>query len=245
MARAIRSVTVERGHDPRAFALVAFGGAGPMHAASLADSLDIDTILVPRANGVLSALGLLAADQRHDAVQTYRAALSTVDPETVEDRYESLTERVRADLSAPGRVTVSREAALRYQGQSHDLSVPVPDPFESDSVADRFHAAHERERGYRLDDLVELVTLRVTATVPGQNPTLSHDGSTSDPVDRREAYFDGTVLDTPVYDRDRLPVGAAVAGPAVFEGGESTVVVPPRWRAEVDERGTLRVEGQQ
>ncbi|WP_436935963.1 hydantoinase/oxoprolinase family protein [Halovenus marina] len=242
MARAIRTVTVERGHDPREFALVAFGGAGPMHAASLADSLDIDTILVPRANGVLSALGLLTADERHDAVQTHRALLSTLATETVMRRYDTLSERVLEDLTTPDRARISREAALRYRGQSHELTVAAPDPFERGAVAERFHAAHERERGYRLDDPVELVTLRVTATVPGRDPTLSHEGTTSDPVEHREAYFDGAFRDTPVYDRDRLPVGAEFVGPVVFEGGESTVVVPPAWRVDVDDQGTLRVE---
>jgi N-methylhydantoinase A len=243
MTRAIREVTVERGHDPRGFALVAFGGAGPMHAGALADGLDVGTIRVPRANGVLSALGLLAADERHDASRTRRTALSAADRDAVESVYEGMTRRVREASSDPGAASLRRRADLRYDGQSHELTVDVPDPFDAATVADRFHAAHERARGYRLDDEpIELVTLRVTATIPGETPNITHEGTNDEPVDHRDAYFEGAFRETPVYDREAVPAGTAVDGPAIFEGGESTVVVPPDWRATVDGRGTIEME---
>ncbi len=241
MARTIREVTVERGHDPRRLAMVAFGGAGPMHAAALADRLEVGTVLVPRANGVLSALGLLAADERHDAVRTVGGRLDEVDPGTVESRYDGLCERVLADTSAPEAAVLARGADLRYVGQSHELTVDL-ETFDPPAVREAFHTAHERARGYRLDEPVEVVTLRVTATVPGDRPTVSHQGRSSDPVTHRPVRAGEGWHETPVYDRDRATVGLAVEGPAVFEGAESTVVVPPGWGGTVDDRGTLRLE---
>ena len=246
MTRAIRDVTVERGHDPREFALVAFGGAGPMHAAALADRLDVGRVRVPRANGVLSALGLLAADERHDASRTHRATLADADTDAIEAVYGEMADRLRDTSSDPDRAAVARRADLRYDGQSHELTVGVPDPFDPATVADRFHAVHERARGYRLgEEPIELVTLRLTATLPGETPEISHEGQSSEPVEQRDASFGGTFRETPVYERASVPVGAAIDGPAIFEGGESTVVVPPGWRTTVDGRGTIELRRQE
>ena len=242
MSRAVRNVTVKQGHDPREFALVAFGGAGPMHAAALADSLGVATISVPRANGVLSALGLLAAPERHDSSRTIRESITSVDPDTVESEYEQLTARVREDSSDRTSANITREADLRYAGQSHELTVEVDDPFTATEAEERFHAAHERIRGYRLDDEpIEIVTIRVNGTIPAGTVAFTHEGKYSEPVDHREAFFDGQFQETPVYERDRLQVGTTVEGPAILEGGESTVVVPPEWEGTVDERGTFEV----
>ena len=241
MTRAIRGVTLERGHDPRAFALVAFGGAGPMHAAGLADRLGIDTVVVPAASGVCSALGMLAADERHDSSRTHRVGLPSADPSAVGDHYDRLTERALASASDPARATVERQADLRYAGQSHELTVAVPDPFDPESVAERFHEAHERHRGYRLEEPIDLLTLRVTATVPVDPPPLDHSGERADPAASRPVSFEGTFRETPVFDRS-LPAGTELAGPAVVAGGESTTVVPPDWDVTVDHRGTLRMD---
>ncbi|MFB6183871.1 MAG: hydantoinase/oxoprolinase family protein [Haloarculaceae archaeon] len=242
MTRAIRGVTVERGHDPRAFALAAFGGAGPMHAAALADRLDVERVVVPRAEGVLSALGLLAADERHDAVRTYRTPLAEADPDAVETVYGDLATTVLDDTTDPEAATVERAADVRYRGQSFELAVDVPDPFDAATVADRFHEAHERTRGYRMDEPLAVVNLRARATVAGDPPSLAYDPAGDPLAGRREAYFDGEYRDTPVYDRERVPVGEPYAGPAIFEGGESTVVLPPDWTARVDGDGTLVLE---
>ncbi|RLM83344.1 hydantoinase/oxoprolinase family protein, partial [Halobellus sp. Atlit-38R] len=123
MTRAIRAVTVERGRDPRQFGLVAFGGAGPMHAAALAESLDIETVVVPRACGVLSAYGLLAADQKHDSVRTLRRPLSGLDAEAVESAYADLEADTLDDVTDPDDAAVRRAADLRYVGQSFELTV--------------------------------------------------------------------------------------------------------------------------
>ena len=241
MTRAVRRVTLERGHDPRSFALVAFGGAGPMHAAGLAGRLDIDTVVIPAASGVCSALGMLAADERRDVSRTHRTRLDGVDPDTVADRYGRLVERALETVSDTEQARVERRADLRYTGQSHELTVSVTNGFDPERVAERFHQTHEQRRGYRLDEPVDLLTLRVTATVPGDPPPLGHTGEHTDPVERRDVSFGGQFHETPVYDR-RPPADASLAGPAVVAGEESTTVVPPGWRATVDDHGTLRID---
>jgi N-methylhydantoinase A len=239
MTRAVRAVTVERGHDPRAFGLVAFGGAGPMHAAALADSLDVESVVVPRACGVLSAYGLLAADEQHDAVRTLREPLAELDGERVECAYEDLADAVRSDVAAGGDPVVERAAAVRYVGQSFELSVPVDDPFDPDAVRRRFETAHEDAYDYLLDDPVELVTARVTAVVERDHVDVAYDPTGDARTGTRDAFFDGDYRETPVYDREALPVGEDVAGPAILDQRESTVVVPPTWTGTVQDDGTL------
>ncbi len=243
MARAVRTVTVKQGHDPRAFALVGFGGAGPMHACALAERLGIETVRVPLANGVLSALGLLAAPERHDASRTINQSLGVTETAQIDEAYAELTEQVQSEMSEPANATVRRQADLRYEGQSHELTVEIDAPFDSRATSERFHRTHERTRGYRLDDEpIQIVTLRVTATTPGDKPELTHKGSKKEPHEHRDADFDGEVYETPVFERETLPVGASINGPAVLEGGESTVVVPPEWTATMDSRGTLSLK---
>ncbi|RLM89304.1 hydantoinase/oxoprolinase family protein [Halobellus sp. Atlit-38R] len=240
MARAIRSATVERGHDPREFGLVAFGGAGPMHACALADDLDIGTVVVPPACGVLSAYGLLAADEKHDAVRTHRVGLADVDPAVVDERYDELEGDVLADARDPDAATVRRRADLRYAGQSFELTVDVRDPFDPDHVEERFHEAHASTYGYRMDEPVDLVNLRVSATTPRRGPATAYEAEGDAHTGEREATFGGErTYETPVYDRTGLEVGRSIGGPAVIEQAESTVVVPPIWDAEVRADGSL------
>jgi N-methylhydantoinase A len=250
MARAIRSVTVERGRDPRAFDLVAFGGAGPMHAAALADRLDMDRVIVPGSAGVLSAYGLLAADETHDAARTVRLSLADTTATDLGDAFDALTRRVLGDVSDPAAARVERAADCRYAGQSFELTVDagavedVTDaPTDPDALAERFAAAHERAYGYRLDADVEAVTLRVTATVEVEAPTVTTSGVTDAERGTREVVFpdDGTVSAT-VYDRDALAPGETLDGPAVLAGTESTTVVPPTWSGRVRRDGTVVLE---
>ncbi|MFA9417322.1 hydantoinase/oxoprolinase family protein [Natrinema sp. HArc-T2] len=240
MTRTIRSVTVERGHDPREFALVAFGGAGPMHAAALADSLSVDRVVVPRPGGVLSAFGLLAADESYDAVRTVGVDLDGAERATLESVYDDLVADVLADASDRDAARVERAADCRYAGQSFELTVPVDETFDAAAVADRFHAAHERTYGYAMDESIEVVNLRATATIPGTEPGISHTGTGDAVVGSREAHFpEAGARETTVYDWDRLETGASVAGPAVLEQAESTTVVPPAWTGEILADGTL------
>jgi len=249
-ARAVRSVTVERGHDPREFVLCAFGGAGPMIAAALAADLGVGTALVPRGAGVLSAVGLLAADERHDAVRTYRTPLAGVDPGAVEAVYGDLGGRAMAD--ADGEPTLARRADCRYAGQRHEVTVDVPTPFDPAVVRERFHAAHERVRGYRMDEPVDLVALGVTATVAGSLPELAFDPAGDPGRGTRTVTFGGPASDgrdrggvdgdeTPILARRGLDPGRTVEGPAVVEGASSTTVVPPEWAATVTPAGHLRL----
>jgi len=243
MARAIRRVTVERGHDPRDFDLVAFGGAGPMFAAALADRLGVRRVWVPRANGVLSALGLLAADEHHDAVRTVRTTLDEADPAAVREQFADLEASVLSSASDPEAATIDRSADCRYAGQSHELTVAIGEEFDPAAVASRFHEVHERTRGFAMqDEPIEVVTLHVGATNEAHAPEIVHEGTRSAPTDTRGALFDEVRHETPVYDRDELASDTSVPGPAICEGGESTVVVPPDWTARVDERGTLALE---
>ena len=239
MTRAIRAVTVERGHDPRKFGLVAFGGAGPMHAAALADALDVETVVVPRACGVLSALGLLGADEKHDASRTRRSLAADVDPEEAEAVFAELEAEALADVSDPAAATVARAADLRYHGQSFELTVPVDDPLSVPATVDRFHAAHERTYGYRMDEPVELVTLRTTAVVERQAPATRYAAAGDPDRGSRRANFGGEFHETPVYAREALAAGSTVDGPAVLEQAESTVVIPPAWAGRVRDDGTL------
>ena len=239
MTRAVRAVTVERGHDPREFALAAFGGAGPMHAAALADRLDVSRVVVPRACGVLSAFGLLAADETSEAVRTYRTRIDGADSDAVEAIFDDLASEARADLRDPEAADLARRADLRYAGQSFELSVDVHDRFDPEAVARRFHDAHETAYGYRMDEAVELVGLGVRATVARETPAVAYSADGEARVGEREAVFGGEVRETPIYRRAGLPVGESVAGPAVCEQADSTVVVPPDWTAEVRADGTL------
>ncbi|MFC4439613.1 MULTISPECIES: hydantoinase/oxoprolinase family protein [Natrialbaceae] len=240
MTRTVRSVTVERGHDPREFALVAFGGAGPMHAGALAESLEVDRVVVPRPGGVLSAFGLLAADESYDAARTVQVDLANAETGRLEDVYDELVANVLSDVSDSRTAQVERGADCRYAGQSFELTVPVDESFDSDAVRERFHAAHKRAYGYRMDEGIEVVTLRTSATVEGASPTVRHAGSGDARIGTREAQFPGHgARETAVYDRDRLDPGTPVTGPAVLEQAESTTVVPPSWAGEVLEDGTL------
>jgi N-methylhydantoinase A len=238
MTRALRVISVERGLDPREFALLAFGGAGGMHACALAEELGMETVLVPRAGGVLSALGLAISDVRRDYVSPYLSALDDVDAGEFEERFAEMEGAAEGDLDGPEH---TRRADLRYRGQSFELTV------EADALKkleDRFHAAHERRYGYRMEDeAVELVNLRLISTLPVEKPGLDEPGPEGDAAaGEREANFDGEWLTVPVLDRERMGEGSEVEGPAVVEFRESTCVVRPGWSGRVDGVGTLVLE---
>jgi len=241
MTRALRVISVERGLDPRELTLVAFGGAGGLHACALAEELRIGRVLAPRAAGVLSALGLAISEVRRDHVHPFLAALDAADPAEVEAGFAALERRVGEQLAGDPRRTVARSADARYQGQSFELTVDAGD---LRGLAERFHAEHERRYGYRMDDEpVELVNLRLVATVPGDKPRLREGPPPPTvPCGRRRASFDGDWREVDVVDRADLGAGSAVGGPAVVELAESTLLVRPGWRGTVDEAGALVLE---
>ena len=238
MVRALRVISVERGLDPREFALLAFGGAGGMHACALAEELGMETVLVPRAGGVLSALGLAISDLRHDYVNPYLVGLENVEKEEFEKKFEKMESSASEDLEDP---EYDRRADLRYRGQSFELTV------EADSLEkleERFHAAHEQRYGYRMDDeSVELVNLRLISTVPVEKPELDEPEPEGEAESgTREANFDGEWQEVAVLDRERMGKGSEVSGPAIVEFKESTCVVRPGWQGAVDGVGTLVLE---
>ena len=238
MARALRVVTVERGVDPRRFALMPFGGAGPMHAPALAEELGIRRILCPRASGVLSALGLIASDRRRDTARTVGLSGADLTSERIAAEVEALRASIGEGLEH-AELEVSYE--LRYRGQAFELAVdgpPRPDPGD---LRDRFEAEHERRYGYRDRDAeVELVNLRIALVEPGPSPSPS--AAEGDPQrSRRKARFGGEWIETEVV-RGEPGAGLEAQGPCIFELPEATLVVPPRWRAAVDERGTIAAE---
>jgi N-methylhydantoinase A len=239
--RALRVISVERGLDPRDFALLAFGGAGGMHACALAEELGMSTVLVPRAGGVLSALGLAISDLRRDYVRPYLADLADVKAAEMKGTFEDMEIAAAKDLEGP---EYTRRADLRYRGQSFELTVEAERPLEVEKLRERFHAAHEQRYGYRMEDEpVELVNLRLIATVPVEKPELEESLPEGDAErGRREANFGGEWIEVPVLDRGRMGKGSELEGPAIVEFKESTCVVRPGWRGAVDGVGTLVLE---
>ncbi len=254
MERSLRVVSIERGHDPRELGLVAFGGAGPLHAVELADALDVPRVLVPRAAGTLSALGLLASDVVYDYSATRVRDWDHVEVPTVERLFEEFENQGRERLASEGippeRHTFDRSLDVRYTGQTFDLTVPAPDPFDADTravIVDRFHEAHERRYGHASrDEDIELVAVRVRARGHVEPPELHVERSESTLADAhletRPVRFDSSTQDAAVYARGKLPVQDGFEGPAVIEGSESTLVVPPGATAEMDEFGNIAVE---
>jgi N-methylhydantoinase A len=248
MVNAIKLVSVERGLDPRGFTLVGFGGAGPLHVASLADAIGIRSVLVPPAPGNTSASGLLCAEVRQDLVRTLVCPLNGIDSSVVtrlaEDLIQQAAELLAQEDVPPAEQQVVLSADLRYVGQSHELSIPlaVADLAEAglQNLNQRFQNQHSGIFGYALaEHAVELVNLRATAL--GSSPALpwprhSGQGSTAaTPIGSRRVHFRGAPeREWPVYRFDQLQVGAQFDGPAIVEYRGSTLVVPPHWDARYD-----------
>lgn len=244
MMRAIRSVTVERGHDPRRFTLVAFGGAGPLHALSLADMLEIEQVLLPLAGGVLSAYGLLAADEKHDATRTERVRLSDASAEGLESAFEELTTEVTAATRSGSseNIRIDRTAALRYVGQSFELEVAAETPVNIDKLKSRFVDAHQRAYGYTMDGPVELVTIGVSGSIRRDSPETTYDPEIPGQQETRTIHYDGTAHTASVYNRTAVEPDTTLAGPAVLEGSESTTLLPPDWSGTVSSDGTIHCQ---
>jgi N-methylhydantoinase A len=248
MLRALRTMTVERGLDPRGLALLAFGGAGPLHAAALARELGIRRILCPRASGVLCALGLAAAEPRRDAARTVMLTGAELTAERVAGERALLLERVRGELAAGdpagaagAQLRVRYE--LRYRGQSFELSV-ASESTDPEVLREAFARAHEQRYGYRDEHAeVELVTIRASAW--GAAPVLRLAGATGalardrpSAARSRRVMLDGGASQAS-YLRGDLPPGTRVRGPAICALADSTLLVPAGWEGEVDAHGTV------
>lgn len=252
MEAAIRVISVERGHDPRLFTLVAFGGAGPLHACELAAALRIPRVLVPSTPGVLSALGMLAADILKDYVQTIMVPAEEASGK-VEPVFAELEARGRDDLRREGvdlgRTVIERYLDLRYVGQSYELVVPYAGDLSA--AIDGFHAAHDRRFGYSdPGEHVQVVNVRLKARGLADKPQIERgeidSNATVEPAERRAVVFgsDGsaTTHDTPIFDRATLSPGSVVYGPAIVTQYDTTTVLPPGWRLSVDATRSLIAE---
>ncbi|WP_283137988.1 hydantoinase/oxoprolinase family protein [Rhizohabitans arisaemae] len=257
MADAIRELTVARGTDPRDFDLLAFGGAGPLHAAALAEELAIPRVVVPASPGTLSAWGMLQADVRHDLVRPFFAVLTgapgvRVPGERMAAEFGALRDEARELLAAESversRMVLRGAADLRYAGQEYTLTVPVPDRVDDaalETLAVGFHLAYRERYGHSNPaEAVELVNLRLAAIGVRPRPGTSPIGAGPEPVPirRTRAVFAGTEHDTAVYDRTDLGSGTCLAGPCVVLEAGCTTLVPPGWQATVTEHGHLILE---
>ena len=252
MVGAIRNISVERGHDPKDFALVAYGGAGPMHAIDVAALLGINRVVVPLNPGIASAFGLLAAEFKNDYARTFLQQAPGYDLDGIELVYSELEDEGRAWLNeegVPRRVhAMSRSADLRYAHQGSEVTVPLSGKQATgesmDALIQEFHAQHQQLYGFSLDQPVEIVTLRVTVSGDVGSVALPRwDGVSYSAekaiLDRRQVYFDqgNGFVPCNIYSRDQLSLGASISGPAILEGMDSTVVINPGWTSLVDDCG--------
>jgi N-methylhydantoinase A len=253
MERAVRVSSAEKGYDPRDLSLVAFGGAGPMHAAALAKSTGIPKVLVPEHPGVFSAIGLAMADIRHDFVQTRVAKGDQLTSEHLTplyDRLQRLGEEALERAGIPEKNSrFQRSADLRYVGQAYEVNVPVPDGrFDQaavETMRSRFHAMHKQLYAHNHPDKpVEFVSARLTALGLTAAPSMrASDESAQRPVskERRPVFFEETnaFVETPIYNRGALAPGCKFSGPAIVEQVDTTVVIHPDQSVSVDKYRNL------
>lgn len=253
LTRQIRRVTVERGEDPSAYVLVAFGGAGPLHAVQLATTMDMEGVLIPIRPGVFSARGLLVSDIRVDESHSYRK--STLDYATLNGQFDELVDlvlmRFKEQHIAPDSVIIDRALDMRYKGQSYELTVSVPggrhatiDSNDMDTIEHRFHDLHRQTYGHaRPDEETELITVRASGIVP--SPEFSEGRQSEEDVadpSIREVYFPETgFIPTDIFNRYALPTGASVEGPAIIEESSSMTVIPPGATCVVTAKGNLLI----
>lgn len=260
MANAIRSITISKGIDPRRFSLVAFGGAGPMHAVFIAQELGISEVIVPNAAGAFSAWGMLKTDIRHDASQTYIAPLSRADWTDVEKCFtqlrDSLTQLLEAERIQLEQMRFRRAMDMRYVGQEYFINVPVSEGIADNSKGGEalkalFDQLYEAQYGHKnLAEEVEIVNLRMEArgllASKAQRVSGKVDPGRAEKTPRkletaptRPTIFDGESTETAFIDRTRLSPRMEVPGPVVIEEASCTTIVPPGYRLEVDEHGNL------
>jgi N-methylhydantoinase A len=255
MGAALRIVSVERGYDPRAFTLVAFGGGGPVHAARLAQELDIRQVVIPPVPGGFSALGLVASDLRRDYVRTFYALLDEARPAEISASYATMEAAAREMLARAGvpsaRREITRAADLRYRRQAYELTVPLADDTITAAtlaeLATRFHERHRMAYGHASPhEPVQLVNLRVSAVgrldgLPlGQSNTPRSTGPTTT---SRMAYFkESGLVRCNVIPRTALALGGERTGPMIVEAVDTTIVVPPGWRLYADTGDVLVLE---
>jgi len=258
MAKIIRIVSVERGYDPRDFTMIAFGGAGPMHACALAEEINIRSIIVPPNPGLFSALGLVVSDFRYEVVKAVMVKVDRGIAKEVEDTLKALEVEAVNTISRffRGDITILRYLDMRYVGQSYELTIPVAKPFTDSQVPkllDDFHGRHKEAYGYSArEGEVEAVNARVVAIGIVKKPRLKEVekcGSqypSESVIGEREVFFEefNKYVNCKVFRREKLKSGNVISGPAIIEQYDSTIVVYPSWTAEVDGYGNILMRWQ-
>ncbi len=252
MAEALRIVSVARGHDAREFALIAFGGAGPVHAAALAAELEVPRAIVPPIAGGFSALGLVATGLRRDYARTFYARLSGLDRPALAAGFAEMEAAARAMLAEtgiePARWRIERQADLRYPRQAYELKVALPEGEISDpalaALAAEFHAKHKATYGHsNPEEDVQMVNIRLSAIGALDPIDVGAPGGGVERLGRRTLVFPGSgPVEAEIVRRESLGPGESVAGPAVLQALDCTTVVPPGWRAEADRQGFVMME---
>jgi N-methylhydantoinase A len=253
MAQALRLVSTDRGYDPRGSTLIAYGGAGPLHACELAGSLQISRVLIPVYPGAFSAFGALLADTRFDYTQTRRMRMRDMDIDAVNEVFQALEARAARDFRQEGFVEAPRlvrSVDVRYVGQNWELNVPLPGGELTDrdiaAGAKSFEDEHERFYGYSIPgEELELLTFNVAAVGTRHSVELPKlaGGPQPEPIDRRPVVFvaDEGAVETAVYDRSSFRAGTEIAGPAVVGQVDATTLLSPGSVGRVDEYGNLMI----
>jgi N-methylhydantoinase A len=248
MEKALRVISVERGYDPRDFALICYGGAGGLHAADLARALGLQAVIIPQNPGAFSALGILLSDVVRDVAQSVLLPVPAVERDLIrqiERRYQQLQRQASSELRCEGfdagRARAFRRLDVRYQGQSYELSVPFGASFREE-----FHREHTKAYGYAYPERpLEIVNLRLQLLIP--TPKSKQRVLKSVParparealVKTKPVWFNGRPQASGIYDRERLAHGARLRGPAVITEYSATTVVPPDFACKVDEHRNL------
>ena len=250
MADALRVVSIEKGYDPREFALIVAGGAGPIHAGMIAKEVEIPLVIVPRESSVFCAAGMLYADLKHDYVRTCTMPLDQIDPRDIGHLYEEMAGTAGDTLKAEGiidsQVTLEHAADIRYVGQFNEVAVPVSfqgqiSPEDIQRMVDAFHRTHEQLYGYSLPGAdLELINLRLTAYGVTEKPAFEKADRTKVSVDValkgfREIYLERQFIKVPVLDGLKLAHGHCVGGPCIIEQPTTTILVPNDYALGCDE----------
>ncbi len=264
MADAAKVVSVQKGHDPREFALVSAGGACSIHACKIAEELGATSVIVPKAASVFCALGMLESDIKLDSVKTYNATIPGIDLEDFNRVIADVEKKALAELLQEGveagRASLLRHLDMRYVGQHHEVTVDIPagcmiEEKHLDEIADSFHSAHEKLYTYSTpESQLEIMGLRVTAVGAVDKAEAAQIRQESIDIEkafknRRKAWFAddsgaGSFIDVDVYDRNMLVAGHRIAGPAIVEERITTVIVHPGWILSIDEYGNIIMEAE-
>jgi len=247
MALAVRSITTERGLDPRDYALLAYGGGGPLHAVAIARELGIPRVVVPPSPSTFSAWGMLATDLRHDLVRTVLEPLEGTDAVWAEARYGEMQREIESILPGAGAPVVHRAADLRYLGQKHTVTIALAGLADWPALRTQFDAAHQRAYGYAAPDIeVQLLNLRLSVVFPLDHPrllTLARRTTGTPPFATRKIYstLAGDAIEYRVFQRESLLPGDQLQGPAAIEESGTTTIIDAADTLSIEDHGCLMI----